>query len=448
VLDILGASGAEGLNAPDYRLPPGLGGTDADIAMSAVLLRYAADVRTGRGTPGRDDPNLVVQSKDIDLVGILRNAATAPDMATFMETLPPAAEGYRALRKALMQYRQYLQLGEWQPVTTTETLKPGYAGPELGVLWRRLQRTGDIVMDGDPPATFDATVKQGVVRFQKRNSLSPDGAVGKATRSALNVPLAQRIRQIELNMERWRWMPDDLGDAHVMVDLAAFELYAVRRGEAVLTMPIIVGRPYRQTPVFSDRISYLEVNPTWTVPYKIATQDILPKLRADPSYLSKNGFVVLPSDNGRAVDPATIDWQHYGTRNFPFQLRQNPGTTNALGQVKFMFPNKFSVYLHDTPARELFSKDVRMFSSGCIRVGKPMELAAFLLKGDPAWTPDRLHREVETGKTTIIRLRNPVAVHLGYFTASATGGEGVQFRGDIYGRDKRLESYLRATASR
>ena len=244
-------------------------------------------------------------------------------------------------------------------------------------------------------------------------------------------------------MRRWRWLPDDLGDAYVFVNLAGFELRAVRHGVTVESMPVIVGRPYRETPVFSDRISYMELNPYWTVPYKIATQDILPKLRSDPAYLSNNDFEVLHAGSGGApVDPTRIDWKRYGPRNFPFQLRQRPGPLNALGQIKFMFPNKYAVYLHDTPARDLFFKDVRMFSSGCIRVARPMALAQFLLEGDPVWNPDRLHREIETGKTTVIRLRRTVPVHLSYITAWVAPDGTVQFRNDVYGRDARLAAAL------
>ncbi len=442
VIAFLQTVSRDGLNPKAYTIPDTLRGTDAEMAIATALLRYSIDVRSGRVEPEKDDPELFRTRVAVDQTGILRNAATGSEIEAFLETLAPRAVEYRALREALVAYRGMAESGGWQPVPGIVTIKPGHAGPELQPIWERLRITGDIDRILPMPATYDDALVAGVMRFQRRHGLSPDGNIGPRTRAALNAPVSQRIRQIELNMERWRWLPDDLGETHVIVNLAGFDLRAVRRGEEVRKISVIVGRPYRRSPVFSDRISYLELNPDWTVPYKIATQDILPKLQADPGYLAENNFQVLPAGGGVPVDPASIDWTTYGRRNFPFLLRQLPGPTNALGRIKFMFPNRFSVYLHDTPARELFRQDVRMFSSGCIRVAEPMALAAFLLEGDPAWTPEALQNVVDTGKTKVIRLRQTVPVHLTYQTAWVAADGTVQFREDVYNRDTLLAAAL------
>ena len=442
VTEFLGHAKREGLDPEVYKLPAQATWAETEIALSALLLRYATDLQTGRAGPEKIDPELFITRDSTDRVGILRNAATVSDLANFLETLPPTAPDYRSLRQSLAAYRVIAAEGGWHPLPDGQTIKPGFAGPELKVLWERLRQTGDIKTP-QAPEVYEEELVAGVVRFQRRHGLTSDGVIGRQTRTALNTPVGQRIRQIEINMERWRWMPPDLGDTHVFVNLAGFDLRAVRQGKVVLHMRVIVGRPYRRTPVFSDRISYLEVNPDWTVPYKIATQDILPKLRSDPSYLAKNKFQVLTAGGGGAqVNAASIDWNRYSARIFPFQLRQMPGPTNALGQVKFMFPNKFAVYLHDTPSRDLFQQDVRMFSSGCIRIAEPMALAVFLLDGNPAWTVNTLKQAAETGKTKVIRLKKTVPVHLNYLTAWGAADGTTQFRDDIYGRDTRLMAAL------
>jgi L,D-transpeptidase YcbB len=238
-------------------------------------------------------------------------------------------------------------------------------------------------------------------------------------------------------------MPDEFGDDHVFVNLADFMLDYVRRGLVAMSMRVVVGRQYRETPVFSDRIRYLELNPTWTVPAKIASEDLLSKIRANPSYLSSAGFEVFAGsrDNATLIDPASVDWSSLAKGRFPYTLRQQPGRQNALGRVKFMFPNRFDIYLHDTPARELFRRSVRTFSSGCIRLEKPLDLASRLLVAD-GQDPDRIGSVLESAKTTRINLREPVAVHLTYLTAWVGEGGTVEFRDDVYGRDALLAKAL------
>ena len=236
-------------------------------------------------------------------------------------------------------------------------------------------------------------------------------------------------------MERWRWMPEDMGDNHIMVNIAAFELQRVNSGSIIERIPVVVGKPYHQTPVFSDKMEYVEINPTWTVPYSIATKEMLPKLKQNP-YALGAGYQLLAG--GQSVPFSSVDFNQYSRRNFPFTIRQGPGEKNALGRVKFMFPNKHAVYLHDTPSRGLFSRNARAFSHGCVRVYQPIKLAEKILKDVPKWSPGRIADVLASRKTTRVSLPRHIPVHIVY--ASAFRGEGgtIEFRPDIYGRDKKL----------
>jgi murein L,D-transpeptidase YcbB/YkuD len=292
---------------------------------------------------------------------------------------------------------------------------------------------------------FDEALRDGVVRFQTRHGLTVDGRVGPLTLRALNVSAAERARLIELNLERWRWLPVDLGERYVLVNLPAFSLELVDREVPLLTMRVIVGKPYRRTPVFSDLMRYLVLNPYWEVPPSIAVQDKLPLVQKDPLYLAANGFEVLTGwgADERVVAPATVDWTALGRSSFPYRLRQAPGPVNALGRIKFMFPNPFNVYLHDTPSRELFTVDDRSLSSGCIRLERPVDLAEVVLEGTPGWDRQALETSLASPRTVTVSLARPIPVHLQHWTAWVEPDGTVAFRDDLYGRDERLDLALR-----
>ncbi|HKI06457.1 MAG TPA: L,D-transpeptidase family protein, partial [Thermoanaerobaculia bacterium] len=258
---------------------------------------------------------------------------------------------------------------------------------------------------------------QAAVRtFQERNGLDADGAVGPGTLEALNVPAADRVRQIEINLDRWRWLPSDLGERHVMVNIAGFALDVIEAGKPALSMRIVAGKPTSRTPMFTGTMTHLVLNPYWNVPAGILKKEIRPRLAREPGYLAKQNMEMLPG--GR--------------------VRQRPGPNNALGKVKFLFPNRFDVYLHDTPSRSLFSRSQRTFSHGCIRVEKPLELAEYLLKEDPAWTPAKIQKALAKGSESWVKIPNPLPVHLAYWTAWVDDAGVTQFRKDVYGRDKPL----------
>jgi murein L,D-transpeptidase YcbB/YkuD len=354
---------------------------------------------------------------------------------------------------ALAGYRTLAKRGGWPLVPDGPRLGRADAGARVAALQARLAASGDLpppppgasdrnVGSGD--AMFDATLEEAVRAFQRRHGLDVDGVVGSATLGALNVPLSERVRQIEANLERWRWLPQDLGRTHLLVNIADQRLQVVEQGETVLDMAVIVGRTYRRTPVFTGRMTYLVFNPTWEVPPALAVQDKLPELQADPVRMVQLGFQVLSGWGAeeRVVDILEVDWSQVTRDRFPYRLRQLPGPQNALGRVKFMFPNKFNVYLHDTPARELFGRSQRTFSSGCIRVERPEALGVLLLSGQPPWTRETVLEAMDSGREQTVKLDVARPVHLLYWTAWTEPDGTVQFRSDIYGRDRLLEAAL------
>jgi len=288
---------------------------------------------------------------------------------------------------------------------------------------------------------YDNALVEAVKRFQARQGLDADGVIGSTTIVAMNVPIQERINSIILAMERLRWMPEDLGQQYLIVNIAGFDLRRVNAGKIEERMAVVVGKPYHRTPVFSDRIRFLEFNPYWNVPPDIAVNEELPLLRKNSAGLSAQGFEVVRGD--QVTDPSSIDWSSVGAGHFPYQLRQRPGANNALGRVKFMFPNSHNVYLHDSPAHSLFERNVRAFSHGCIRLSRPLELAEQVLRvgGVQGWTKDRINGVVASAKTTVVNLREPLPVHITYLTAWADDG-AVNFRQDIYGHDAKLLAAL------
>jgi len=345
-----------------------------------------------------------------------------------------------------VRYREIAAKGGWPMVPHGSKMQKGDRSERILALSGRLIATGDLDRRfRNSEGLFDDALEQAVRRFQQRHGLEVDGVVGLSTLAALNVPVEERIRQIELNMERWRWLPRDFGQRYILVNIANFELDVVEDGKPLMIMHIVVGRPYRRTPVFSDKITYLVLSPYWHVPKNIAIQDMLSLIRNDTNYLAKHNIKVFQGlgTDTREIDAKTIDWSKVTAENFNYRFRQGPGPMNALGRVKFMFPNKFNVYLHDTPSRELFAKTERAFSSGCIRIEKPIELAEYLLRDDPQWTRDNILAVIDKLVEQTVPLPKLIPIHILYCTAWANEDGSIQFRNDIYGRDKLLDEALR-----
>lgn len=418
---------------------------ELDLLLTDSLVRLGYHLSFGKVDPEALDPdwNMTRYIEDMDALVRQAEAIDSGNVDALLQSLRPQVPTYARLQAALAEYRQLQALGGWEPVAPGETLKPGMSGERVAALRQRLLVTGDMSAGSSDPKVFDDSLEAGVRNFQLRHGLEDDGIVGKATLAALNVPVEQRIDQIRANLERARWVLHDLPDTYILVDIAGFRVTYTRDGEIVWQTRAQVGRPYRKTPVFRAKLTYLEVNPTWTVPPTILREDVLPAIKRDPAYLAEKNMQVIDY-GGNPMDSAGIEWQRYTGRNFPYLIRQGPGPENALGRIKFMFPNKHIVYLHDTPSKSLFGKTTRAFSSGCIRIEHPYELAGLLLEGDPDWDREKVIAEVDSLKTRTISLRQPVSVILLYWTVGFTADGDIIFKQDIYRRDPPIVRGLNA----
>jgi murein L,D-transpeptidase YcbB/YkuD len=343
------------------------------------------------------------------------------------------------LREALKIYRQIEKEGGWPLIPPGPLLKAGSWHEQVTIVRQRLIAEGDLELGPVRDARyFDDAVKFAVERFQVRHGLKVDGIVGPATRIAANITVGERIRQIRFNMERWRWLPKQLGQRYIMVNTADFNLAVVEHEDVLLTMGVIVGRPDRPTPVTSSEIRTVVFNPYWTLPPTIIFEDVLPLQKRDPTYFKSKQIRVF--SDGKELDSEKIDWSRLNRNNFPYILRQDPGPGNSLGRLKFLFSNSYTVYLHDTPDKHLFNKDTRALSSGCIRVAKPVALASYLLGRGNGWTAEKIQAVIESGEHRKVPLPETVPVYLIYMTSWVAENRGVHFRPDIYERDpKRLK---------
>ena len=414
---------------------------DLDIMLSEALARYAYHLRFGKVNPERLDADWNIQrsfkGQDplVELQGVIDSKAFDAQLDARISQLPV----YPQLRGALAKYVAIGAAGGWPAIPAGPTLKPGMQDERVPLVRQRLRITDDLSAETavDDPLEFDAALKDAVVHFQLRHGLDKDGFIGKGTLAAMNVPVAARIDQIRVNLDRARWVSQDIPETFVIVDIAGFNARLFRKGVVVWDEPAQVGKPYRSTPVFREDMTYLELNPTWTIPPTILANDILPKVKSDPAYLQKKHLQVLTRD-GKVVDPTSIDWSSMSAPGFPYILRQTPGPHNALGRVKFMFPNPHFVYLHDTPHQELFSRSSRAFSSGCIRVNNPYRLAELLLQDADNWNHEKIVAAVDTVKQQRVSLSEPVPVLLLYWTVNVSADGTVFFRDDIYQRDAKV----------
>jgi L,D-transpeptidase YcbB len=419
---------------------------DLDLLLTDAFLLYGSHLLSGRVDPETLHADWIAHSPSADLATLLQSALDGNKVESSLKELRPAGPGYTGLQDALFRYRNIEQNGGWPRIPDGSTLRKGDRGERVSLLRKRLGITGDLDPSAvEAPPLFDDAVETAIRRFQQRNGLADDGVVGRYTLATLNVPAGERVRQIELNMERWRWIPHDLGYRHILVNIPDFHLRVVEGDKTVLEMRIVVGKEYTATPVFSGTIKYLEVNPYWNIPRSIAIEEILPKIRKDPDYPAKQGIRVFRDwrEDAPEIDPATIDWDRVTDRSFSFKLRQDPGPLNPLGRVKFIFPNRFAVYLHDTPARGLFQNLARGQSHGCIRVEKPLDLAMYLLSEDSRRTREALAQTIDSGVPEVISLGDPIRVHILYWTAWVDAGGTVNFRNDIYERDPPLDMALK-----
>jgi L,D-transpeptidase YcbB len=460
----LAAASAHGLSPADYdvsALHASVAAIDAgdqstalvartELELSAAVLRYLGDLHEGRVTPAAGGFRYAPHPNAFDVASLLLSAVAAGDLATAVTGAQPSFPIYRRLRALLLRYRSLAQSDDPEVFAVANKLAVGGLYPDAARLRRRLHLLGDLVSDLSPSEErrYDSLLADAVRRFQARHGLAPDGALGKDTVVELQKPLASRVLQIELAMERLRWLPDITAKSIIAINIPSYRLWAFtdanRNGAPSVAMRIVVGRDAaaRRTPVFIGAMRYLELNPYWNVPRSIALQEILPRIGRDPGYLQREDMELL---GGSAVSGSTVDTTTLnGLRDGTLRVRQRPGPKNPLGRIKFVLPNTMDIYLHGTSAPELFARTRRDFSHGCIRVDDPLALAAFVLRDQPTWTRERLEAAIAQGANSHIVLSEPAAVVIFYTTAISTSEGDAMFLPDVYGYDRKLIGALRA----
>ena len=411
---------------------------DFDLLLTDSLILLGYHLLFGRVDPEKLDPNwnLTREFDDGNPAEVIDTALDTETVDKLINRLRPQHIAYSNLKYALKRYRIIQSRGGWEPIPAGPTLKKGMTDKRVPMMRKRLYANRDLSYSkGDLESwDFDDNVEDALKKFQARHRLTPDGAAGAKTLEAMNVPVEDRIDQIKVNLERARWILHAIGKEQVIVDIAGYNVLYYKKNKAVWQSRVQVGKPFRKTPVFKSKIEYIEFNPTWTIPPTILRKDILPKVRRNPQYLKDRNIQVL-THQGKIVDPNSIDWSKYPRQRFPYMLRQAPGPNNALGRLKIIFPNKHFVYLHDTPSKSLFDRKDRAFSSGCIRVEKPVELAEILLNDPEAWNRDKIMGVLETKQTRRVNLPEQIPVLLFYWTVALDSTGTIYFKKDIYNRD-------------
>jgi L,D-transpeptidase YcbB len=464
LIQILKESDREGLNPADYRIEqieslltqvkqrydmtnPVTAETwgELDMMLTNAFFVYGTHVSKGRLDPGKWFYQWIPYHRSVDLVQVLTEGLDKKDVEGVLRSLPPRYPAYAQLRTELAHYRRIAADGGWIAIPEKTTLKKGNNSPAVSLLKHRL------VISGDLNATalvlndhFDSHLQAALQKFQERHGLKASGVMDQETRKALNFTVEKRIRQIEWNMERWRWLPDELGPRYIMVNIPDYRLFVVENQTTVMSMKTVVGKPAQPTPVFMDNMTYLELNPTWNLPNSIVAEEMIPKVKKNPDFLTKTHIRIYSnwSSTAREIDPHTIDWAKVNPKKFPYRMIQDAGV-NPLGRIKFMFPNQFDVYLHDTTQKGLFQRSKRMYSHGCIRVERPYDLGEWVLRDDPSWSKARLLAEIKQGKRQVVTLPKPIPVYVIYLTAWFDTRGQIHFRDDIYDYDKSLEKVLK-----
>ncbi|HEY3128938.1 MAG TPA: L,D-transpeptidase family protein [Acidobacteriota bacterium] len=421
-----------------------------DIRFTFEFLKFATHLLVGRIDPEEIDPHWFSNPRKVDLANVLERALDEDRVEDALMQLAPPYPEYAALRDALAHYRNIAAKGGWPKVPENAVIRNAIVREFVPLLRQRLSISGDLSSDagaatpgpGGKTVPVDNVLEEAIRRFEKRHGLKVDGVADRELIAELNVPVEQRIRQIELNMERWRWLPENLGQRYILVNIPDFQLWVFENGTIQMTMRVVVGKKNENpTPIFSDAMTHIVFSPYWNIPESIARKETIPHILKDPDYLARNNLEVV-TRSGQVVDPSAVDWSRAG-EDFDYRFRQKPGRKNSLGGVKFMFPNQFNVYLHDTPAEGLFGRVERDLSHGCVRIEKPIDLARYLLRDQPQWTESKIREAMQAGEERTVRLKEPIPVHLLYWTAWVDSDGTVEFREDIYGYDKKQEEILR-----
>ncbi|MGD0276491.1 MAG: L,D-transpeptidase family protein [Syntrophales bacterium] len=420
---------------------------DLDIILTDKYVSFGYDLLYGRVNMNHYCGSKCLIGRQ---EGLLEKLEKVQDEAQFPELLQSfhhSDSAYENLKEALARYRHIASQGGWPVLSGEGILKIGSQGERVLILRKRLWLSGDLSVE-NPELDVDLydNILAGAVRgFQKRHNLESTGTINMKTRMALNQPIEEDIRRIELNLERWRWFPRDLGDLYIMVNMPDYSLKVVQDEETVMTMKTVIGKPFWHTPSFNGRMTYLEINPVWKIPPSILEEETIPNIRKNHDYIKKKNLKFFRGQGKtfHEISPDKINWARAHPRTFPYQVIQGAGPANPLGRLKFMFPNAYDVYFHDTPTKHLFKKEKRTFSHGCIRIEKPIDLAAFLMERDRQWTRSQLMARINRKKTEQILFKEPVNVYISYFTTWVDDEGVLQVRPDIYGSDHTLEVGLR-----
>ncbi len=453
LLEVLKGAEEHGLNPEDYHYSTLAGWPEStdpmplaarDVLATEALIRFGYHLHFGKIDAAGLDPdwNLTRRLQNEEPVTVLEQAVAAPELDAFLTRLGPDGSFYAGLRAGLARYRAIAAAGGWPMVPKGPALRPGDRDPRVAAVRERLAVTDGAADQSNDPQWFDPDLTSAVEHFQARHGLEADGIIGAQTIEAMNVPVASRIDQLKANLERTRWVFRDLEPRFLVVNIAGFEAYLVEDRKVTWQSRVQVGKPYRKTPVFKKKMTYMVLGPTWTVPPTILREDIIPKIKKDPDYLARKDMVLLDR-SGKLVDISNVDLTAISAANFPYTVRQEPGPKNALGRIKFMFPNQHFVYLHDTPSQTLFDRAERTTSSGCIRVEKPISLAAELL-GDPVeWSESKVEERISKASNETVTLTDPIMVFLMYWTSVPDGDGDVKFFSDVYSRDQAVLDGLR-----
>ena len=424
---------------------------EIDVALSGTYFNWASDFYRGVANP-HDAKNTVWQVKPNKIKlhkALLTLLGDRKSKYGYYEFAPLHPE-YNNLKKALAAYRAREAAGGWSALPQGLVLRPGQSSPAVPALRQRLLVGGSGSAE-QPSVLYDQGLTNAVKAFQTDAGLRPDGVVSGATLRELNVPIDERIDQILLNMERWRWLPKKFEPDYLLVNIPEYRLHVIENGKEALAMRVIVGKALTATPIFSDKMEYVVLAPYWNVPFSIIENELKDKLTANPNYLDRLDMEVVKGYGRKAtvIDPATIDWANVTQENFKYTLRRRPGPQNDLGNAKFIFPNSNDIYLHDTPHDELFSQVNRNFSHGCVRVEEPIKLATYLLRDKPQWDQQTILDTIATHREKYITLTKKLPVYLVYLTAWADADGHPHFRDDIYGHDKALarELFIKPTGT-
>lgn len=438
---------------------------DLDLVYSYTFLSHAIHLTQGRVVPAELGAEWHTEPRSIDMAELLPETPGGVENA--LQRLVPHHPQYSRLLAARERYRQIVERGGWPEIPQGPMPEVGASGPQVAALRIRLAAEGDLADTAGEE--LDEALVEALKRFQARHGLEPDGKLGDATRAALAVSAAERLRTLELNLERWRWTSGDFGDRYVAVNIPDFRMWVQEGDERPLEMRVIVGKRMNRTPVFSDTMTHLVLNPSWYVPESISEAEILPQIREDPGYARRKGYEItrVTEDGGTVVDPSEVTgdsatqasddtpWWSFARRDeddgerdrssetAQYRVRQLPGPANSLGEIKFMFPNEHNIYLHDTPADSLFDRTNRDFSHGCVRIERPLDFARYLLRESEDWSPERIEEALAGGAEQRVDLPEPLPVHLLYWTAWVDGDGTVHFREDLYGHDQRLARALK-----